>query len=48
MPLGGYAALLGIYNAAFAAMLLAAKNSGRQLPERIGYADLLLLGLSKC
>jgi len=45
MPLGGYAALLGIYNAAFAAMLLAAKNSGRQLPERIGYADLLLLGL---
>lgn len=45
MSLGGYAALVGIYNAAFAAMLLAAKNSGRQVPQRIGYADLLLLGV---
>ena len=45
MPLGGYAALVGIYNAAFAAMLLAAKTAGRQSPERIGYADLLLLGV---
>lgn len=45
MPLAGYATLLGIYNAAFAAMLLAAKKSGKQLPERVGYADLLLLAL---
>jgi len=45
MPLAGYAALLGIYNTAFASMLLAAKQSGRQLPERLGYADLLLLGI---
>ena len=45
MSLGGYAALVGIYNAAFAAMLLAAKNSGRQLPKRINYADLLLFGV---
>ncbi len=45
MPLGGYATLVGVYNAAFAAMLLAAKESNQKLPERIGYADLLLLGL---
>lgn len=46
MPLAGYATVLGIYNAAFAGLLLAAKQSGRQLPERIGYADLLLLALA--
>ena len=46
MPLAGYATLLGIYNAAFAGLLLAAKQSGRSLPERIGYADLVLLGLA--
>ncbi len=46
MPLAGYAALLGIYNAAFSVLLLAAKQSGRQLPERISYADLVLLGLA--
>jgi hypothetical protein len=46
MPLAGYATLMGIYNAAFAAMLLAAKNSDRRLPERIGYGDLLLLALT--
>jgi hypothetical protein len=46
MPLAGYAALLGLYNAAFAAALLATKNAGRQSPERIGYGDLLLLGIA--
>ncbi len=46
MPLASYAALLGIYNTAFAALLLAAKNSKRELPERINYADLVLLGLA--
>jgi len=46
MPLAGYATLLGIYNAAFAGLLLAAKQSGRRLPERIGYVDLVLLGLA--
>lgn len=46
MPLGGYAALLGFYNAAFAAMLLAAKQSGRSLPGRVGYGDLLLMGVA--
>ncbi|MCA1613452.1 MAG: DUF1360 domain-containing protein [Acidobacteria bacterium] len=46
MPLAGYAALLGVYNAAFAGLLLAAKQSGRGLPERAGYADLLLMGVA--
>jgi hypothetical protein len=46
MPLAGYATLLGIYNAAFAAMLLAAQKSGRDLPERIGYGDILLMGVA--
>lgn len=46
MPLGGYAALFGIYNAAFLALLLAAQNSEDTLPEKIGFADLLLLGVA--
>ncbi len=46
MPLASYATLLGVYNAAFAALLLAAKNSGRPLPDRIGYGDLVLLGIA--
>ncbi|MBA3321703.1 MAG: DUF1360 domain-containing protein [Pyrinomonadaceae bacterium] len=47
MPLAGYAKLLGIYHAAFAGLLLlAAKQSGRPSPERVGYADLLLLGMA--
>jgi hypothetical protein len=46
MPLAGYATLLGVYNMAFAALLLAAKNSDRRLPERINCADLLLLGVA--
>lgn len=45
MPLARYAALLGIYNAAFLALLLAAQNSKEGLPERIGFTDLLLLGV---
>src|SRR5437016_12540454 len=46
MPLAGYATLVGVYNAAFAAMLLAAKNSGRDLPKRVSVADLLLMGVA--
>lgn len=46
MPLGSYAALVGVFNTAFAALLLNAKNSGRPLPERISYADLVLLGIA--
>ncbi len=46
MPLASYATLLGIYNTAFAALLLTANNSKRQLPERVGFADLALLGVA--
>ncbi|MBA3716069.1 MAG: DUF1360 domain-containing protein [Pyrinomonadaceae bacterium] len=46
MPLAGYATLLGIYNAAFAGLLLAVKQTGRQLPKQFSYADLVLLSLS--
>src|SRR2546429_3604220 len=46
MPLAGYATLVGLYNAAFAAMLLAAKNSGRDLPEKVSVADLILMGVA--
>src|SRR2546423_5539705 len=42
MPLAGYATLLGIYNAAFAAILLAAKSGGHKPPEPIGDDDPLL------
>lgn len=46
MPLTGYATLVGVYNAAFAAALLAAKQSGRELPDRTSLSDLLLLGIA--
>ena len=46
MPLAGYATLVGVYNAVFAAMLLAAKNSSRDLPEKVSVADLLLMGVA--
>ena len=46
MPLAGYATLVGIYNAAFAAMLLAAKNSSRDHPKKVSVADLLLMGVA--
>ncbi|MGI8989417.1 MAG: DUF1360 domain-containing protein [Bryobacteraceae bacterium] len=45
LPLAGYAALVGIYTAGFAAFLFAAKSRRRDLPERIGLGDLLLFGV---
>lgn len=42
-PLAGYATLVGVFNALFAACLVAAGRSGR-MPERIGLGDLLLFG----
>ncbi len=45
-PLAGYATLVGVYNAAFAAMLLAAKNSGKEFPEKVRSADLVLMGIA--
>ncbi len=46
MPTAGYATLLGFYNAVLAAALLAAKQSGRDLPKWTSYSDLLLLGVA--
>lgn len=44
LPLAGYAALVGAYGAAFAVLLVATKNAERPQRERIGLADMLLLG----
>ncbi len=46
MPLASYAKIMGTYNLAFAGLLLAAKQSKHGLPERIAYADLVLLGVA--
>src|SRR5256885_8677811 len=46
MPLAGYATLVGVYNAAFAVMLLAVKNSGRSFPKKVSVADLVLMGVA--
>ncbi len=43
-PLAGYAALAVLFNAGYAAALAAARRSQRGLPERIGLADVLLVG----
>jgi Protein of unknown function (DUF1360) len=43
-PFGSYAAFSAVLNAGFAAALVAAKRSGRDLPERIGPGDVLLIG----
>jgi hypothetical protein len=38
--------MLAVFNALFAAALLAARRTGRQLPERMGAADLLTIGVA--
>ncbi|HZG49309.1 MAG TPA: DUF1360 domain-containing protein [Thermoleophilaceae bacterium] len=43
-PFASYAALATIFNAGMAAAVVAAKRSGRELPERVGAGDLLLIG----
>ena len=45
-PLLPYAAAMAIFNALFALALLLAKRSGRQLPERVGAADLATIGVA--
>jgi len=45
-PLGGYTALTGSFGLLFAGGLLAARRSGRELPERIGTRDLVLAGIA--
>ena len=46
MPLGSFAALVGVYGAAFGGFLLALNRSGRKLPEQVSARDLLLLGVA--
>lgn len=45
-PLTSYAILVGLFNAAFAAFLLATKRTKQDLPERVGLADIALFGLA--
>jgi hypothetical protein len=44
-PLGSYATLIGVYNTAFLGALALAKAAGRELPPRVGFADVALIGL---
>jgi Protein of unknown function (DUF1360) len=43
-PLLSYAATMAIFNALFGAALYAAKRSGRELPERVEPADVVMFG----
>jgi hypothetical protein len=45
-PLLSYTIFAGIFNALFASALLLAKRQGRELPERVGAADLLTIGVA--
>ena len=45
-PLAGYAVLSGAFGAALAGALLAARASGRPLPERLATQDVLLAGVA--
>ena len=46
MPLASYAKIMGTYSAAFAGLLLAVRQSGHRVPDRIAYGDLALLGIA--
>lgn len=41
-----YAVAIAVFNGLFAAALLAARRSGRELPERVGADDLLVVGVA--
>jgi hypothetical protein len=45
-PFGSYAAFTAVFGAAFGGALVAAKRSGRDLPERIEPGDLILIGVA--
>jgi hypothetical protein len=45
-PLAPYAAAMAIFNGLFAAGLVAARRSGRQLPEKVGVGDIALVGVA--
>jgi uncharacterized protein DUF1360 len=44
IPLGAYAAVMGLYGAAFAGALVAARAGGRELPPRLPPGDLVVFG----
>jgi uncharacterized protein DUF1360 len=43
-PFAAYAAFAAVFNGALAVAVTAAKRSGRDLPERVGMQDLVLIG----
>jgi Protein of unknown function (DUF1360) len=43
-PLAAYATFAAVFHAAMAAAVVAAKRSGRDLPERVGAGDVVLIG----
>lgn len=45
-PLLSYAALMGIFNLLLGAALVVARRTGHPLPERVGAADLLSIGVA--
>lgn len=45
-PLLSYAFVVAVFNALVAGALLAAKRSGRELPERVGERDLVAIGVA--
>jgi hypothetical protein len=46
MPLGSYAVLVGVFNGLFGALLLLSRRSRGRLPEKVGFGDLLLIGVA--
>ncbi len=45
-PVGGYAALTGLYSASVLAFVAALKLTGRQLPERVPFGDIALMAVA--
>jgi hypothetical protein len=43
-PLAAYATFAAVFHAAMAGAVVAAKRSGRELPERVGPSDIVLIG----
>jgi hypothetical protein len=45
-PLGSFVALMGAYGGVVAALSAAVRASGRELPERVSWSDLTLVGVA--
>jgi hypothetical protein len=46
LPLAQYSQLLVLFNLAFAVFLGIARQTGRRLPERVSWSDILLVGIA--